>query len=241
MREATADRVSGQTNNIGPGSQKRELLGASDTLARAREAKGRHYGLAALPTEAPTDPFGTAKRITTPKAAIAEHCRLCMNGDRRLVRECTSTACPLWVFRMGPAPSGSGSRVKEIRAFYLTCGGGPDVPERYREVKACSAGRCPLWPWRTGRRLPEYYLDRPGAESREPGTVRQAPGGGSCDAGGRGPGRTGGARGNQGLSADALSLEDRGCRAAASGGGGQEASACGGTGAVPLASHLPAE
>ena len=38
--------------------------------------------MAALPAGTPTDPFETAERITTTKAAIREHCRLCMSGSR---------------------------------------------------------------------------------------------------------------------------------------------------------------
>ena len=182
-------RASGGTGRAGSGPGKCELQCPPETLVRgparslacAHKARRRAYGLAALPVGAPSDPFETAERITALKGAIREHCRLCMNGDRRLVRECTSDACALWVFRMGTAPRRSGSRVKAIRAFCLMCCGGPDVPERYREVEMCSAGRCPLGPWGTGRRLPECYLDRPGAESREPGTVRRAAGSSSCD------------------------------------------------------------
>ena len=43
-------------------------------------------------------------------AAIRVHCLTCMGGDYRLVRECASRTCPLWLYRPGAkAAEGNGA------------------------------------------------------------------------------------------------------------------------------------
>lgn len=40
----------------------------------------------------------------TPIKAIREKCIECCCGDKKEVRECSITRCPLWPYRMGKRP-----------------------------------------------------------------------------------------------------------------------------------------
>ncbi len=55
-------------------------------------------------------PGGTqpVKRTLTPLRAIRANCLDCCAGQRREVRECHLTDCPLWPFRMGRNPKRAG-------------------------------------------------------------------------------------------------------------------------------------
>ena len=52
------------------------------------------------------------EKLTRAKA-IKEFCVDCMNGQRNLVRECTSVLCPLYIYRTGKCdlPSGRKGRI----------------------------------------------------------------------------------------------------------------------------------
>ncbi len=86
----------------------------------------------------------------TPLKAIRKHCLYCMGGSYQLVRDCQSTACPLYPLRLKRAVKGVGP-LRQIRAFCKQCVGGP------YEVKKCDpyfldGETCSLYCYRSGKR-----------------------------------------------------------------------------------------
>ena len=50
---------------------------------------------------------------TTPLKAIKKHCLECSGYEKKQVRECVITDCPLFPFRAGSNPNRKGSTVKK--------------------------------------------------------------------------------------------------------------------------------
>jgi len=88
------------------------------------------------------------------KAAIRNKCLECQENKADVrncpfnPKNCISDGCPLWPFRLGRAPRGSGSRTKAIRAYCLWCANGQTAM-----VRECDTTACPLHSFRMGRRL----------------------------------------------------------------------------------------
>ena len=89
----------------------------------------------------------------TPMRAIKEHCRFCMGGLPKNIKECTATKCILYKYTKGRRPRGS-SPTKDMRRFCLECAGG------YIERRECTGNipfggypkGCPLFGYRFGHR-----------------------------------------------------------------------------------------
>lgn len=97
----------------------------------------------------------------TPLKAIRQHCLLCMNGQRNLVRECHQTDCPAHPFRMGTKPYQGASPLKVIRALCLECQGGSVKEVRECDPNLLNGWVCPLHEFRfgkTGRKLSKKEL-----------------------------------------------------------------------------------
>jgi hypothetical protein len=106
----------------------------------------------------------------TPLKAIHERCLWCMGADgtyrrvpAKLVRECTSTLCPLTPFREGRRGTNTGSPLKAILATCWDCMAGDrgsiktsqGVCSRTRPTKLtrqCVVTDCTLYPFRLGKR-----------------------------------------------------------------------------------------
>lgn len=88
--------------------------------------------------------------MMNPLQAIKQYCRNC-SGDQK-PKDCPSTDCILYSWRLGKKPKGSDisswarTTVKAIRERCLDCTG--QEPE---SVKNCKHPRCPLKPFRMGR------------------------------------------------------------------------------------------
>ena len=92
------------------------------------------------------------KSKPTQKAAIRDKCAECLPESRADVRRCpfgpeSHEPCPLYPFRLGRAPRGSGSRAKAIRAYCIWCMNGQNTL-----VRECDTDDCSLHPFRMGRR-----------------------------------------------------------------------------------------
>ena len=74
--------------------------------------------------------------------AIRKFCVHCMGGSTHLPRDCPSTQCHLYQYRMG---TGGGPKVQVIRRYCLECCGGSTS-----EVQKCTDTYCPLYPFRMG-------------------------------------------------------------------------------------------
>lgn len=97
----------------------------------------------------------------SPLDSIRAFCLWCCGGSAPEVRECPSSQCVLFPYRMASIPQGVGrSLVKVIKARCLDClPGGPadcDALQPFTEHPPC-----PLWPFRMGEN-PNY-----GREQRE--------------------------------------------------------------------------
>lgn len=95
--------------------------------------------------------------MLTPKRAIQEHCRECVSGDLRHVRDCQgdTVQCPLFPVRLrnGRIP------VRFIRIYCLYCmGGNRNLPSE------CSTYSCTLHPYRLGKS--PSHQNRPGPTSK---------------------------------------------------------------------------
>lgn len=91
-------------------------------------------------------------QVTTPKEAIKQFCRDCIDGDSRHVEDChgDEAGCPLWPVRLkeGKIP------VRIIRSACLHCVGGSK-----ELVFTCAIEDCPLYPYRMGKN--EAHKNRP--------------------------------------------------------------------------------
>ncbi|MFO7817938.1 MAG: hypothetical protein ACQES5_02370 [Thermodesulfobacteriota bacterium] len=91
---------------------------------------------------------GTSKKRIDPAAAIRWHCRLCMNGSRKMIAECSDRNCLLYPFR-NEIIQGEKDLFRVINAYCACCAGGENLI-RECDGKFLSGKRCPLWPLRFG-------------------------------------------------------------------------------------------
>ena len=86
----------------------------------------------------------------TPLKAIRAHCLLCMNGNHKFLRECSTPRCPTLPFRMGRRVPGQ-SPLKAIRQLCLDCQGGSAKEVQECDPNLLSGERCPLYEYRLGK------------------------------------------------------------------------------------------
>jgi hypothetical protein len=86
----------------------KKLLGYTHSLSGQQTRK-----LNQVRNEAPSKEsvFIRAYSGKSPGAGIKAHCLECVGCDTKAVRECTSSACPLWPYR--PYQSNSGTEIIE--------------------------------------------------------------------------------------------------------------------------------
>lgn len=77
------------------------------------------------------------------RRAIRERCLNCSGWHYTDVSECTSTDCPLYLYRMGTGKQDPKARAKAIREYCRWCCAG-----QVREVSRCTSGTCPLFAYR---------------------------------------------------------------------------------------------
>ena len=99
----------------------------------------------------------SSKRKPGHKSAIRDRCLDCCPESKADIKRCpfapkSSNPCPLWHFRLGRAPRGSGSRAKAIRAYCIWCMNGQAAL-----VRKCETVTCQLWQFRMGRKLQEGW------------------------------------------------------------------------------------
>lgn len=85
--------------------------------------------------------------------AVRDRCYDCSGYDRKEVRECNRTECPLWQFRNAKSTTEKKkgvSRAKAVQQYCLDCCNG-SATERDR----CPSEDCPLWNFRNARAIKE--------------------------------------------------------------------------------------
>jgi len=87
----------------------------------------------------------------SPLKSIRRECLFCMSGSRSLVKNCPSTACRLWPYRLGKRPtSGAHRPLRAIRKHCLACAGSSDAV-RNCDGKLLDGEICPLRRLRFGK------------------------------------------------------------------------------------------
>jgi len=92
------------------------------------------------------------KRRLTPLRAIRKECLKCCGDNFYMVRDCPSTSCALWSYRLGrmPDPEEIGGRPSPLKAIRQKCR--ECVGEELSEIAKCTEeGVCFLWEYRFGR------------------------------------------------------------------------------------------
>jgi hypothetical protein len=79
----------------------------------------------------------------TPLQSVRLFCLWCCGDSQLEVRECPTTDCVLWQYRLGKG----NLKLKTIRLKCLECDG-----EGWLGVKKCEEDTCPLWVYRFGKR-----------------------------------------------------------------------------------------
>lgn len=90
----------------------------------------------------------TTSTKPTPMVSIRRYCMWCTKNQFEEIRECPSTECPLWGFRLSKKPDGSKSSLKTVRAKCLDCVGG-----NANAVNDCKETECSIHCYRFGKNL----------------------------------------------------------------------------------------
>lgn len=97
----------------------------------------------------------------SPLKSIRRECLYCMSSSRLLVRDCPSTACRLWPYRLGKRPtSGAHRPLRAIRKHCLACAGSSDAV-RNCDGKLLGGKICPLHRFRFGKNPARRHSRKP--------------------------------------------------------------------------------
>jgi len=79
------------------------------------------------------------------KKAIRLKCFNCSGWSQKDVKECKTTDCKLYPYRMSENPNSGVQRAKDIKSYCTWC-----LNTNVHDVKKCVDFSCPIWPFRRG-------------------------------------------------------------------------------------------